>query len=121
MQDIQVRIYSVQISRNDGETETQFHPTRIEAEAAANQILARSDGSTVKEIKIFSVPQVIPNSPKRAWLEGVEVGRNTVDKKITGLRSAMMAIGAWSLETGWLFRDERAASRKPDTTAPEEC
>jgi hypothetical protein len=56
MQDIQVRIYSVQISRNDGETETQFHPTRIEAEAAANQILARSDGSTVKEIKIFSVP-----------------------------------------------------------------
>jgi hypothetical protein len=54
-------------------------------------------------------------------LEGVEVGRNTVDKKITGLRSAMMAIGAWSLETGWLFRDERAASRKPDTTAPEEC
>ena len=119
MQDIQVRICSVIVVRNDGETESSCHATRVEAESFANQLLQRSDGGGIKSMTIHALPRLIPNSPKRAWLQGVDDGQNKMAREFTS--QDRTTLGAWSPETGWLFRDERAASRKPDATAPEEC
>lgn len=120
MQDIQVRICSVKLDRIDGETESSCFATRAEAEAFANYRLSNSI-HTIQSITIHTVPHVIPNSPKRAWLKGREHGLCASDTGVSEFSTPATTIGAWSRETGWLFKDERAASRKPDATPSEEC
>lgn len=114
---IQVRIITVTVTTIDGEQETTHHPTRVEAEQYANDLLSKSFRGSTASVAIRSKALVVPNSPKRAWLAGVSAGAN--DAQFKGV--AQM-IGSWTPDTGWLFKDERAAARRGDGYVnPDDC
>ena len=115
---IQVRILTVTVTTLDGEQETSHHPTRSEAEQFANDRLSRAGIAEVVSIVIRSRALVVPNSPKRAWLAGVAAGANDT----SSFKGVSQVVGSWSPDTGWLFKDERAASRRGDGYVnPDDC
>jgi hypothetical protein len=109
-------IYSVEgLGGSDGGVQL-FEATRTAAEAQANEIVRLSNtatddsmGKLVVTIRKHTVR--IVNSPKRAWIDGFESGRNQTSIENVG-HDTPEVVAAFTSAGGWLTKDDRSNTRR---------
>jgi len=111
----QYSIYTVEIlsafPQGNPEREWTVAATRQEAEAIASDEIAKH-ASKIYSCSIEKRKVLVTNSPKRAFLEGLRAGLNSVSIQDIGSANPEV-VAVWKCGTGWLIKDERSASRRP--------
>jgi hypothetical protein len=112
----QYSIYTVEIlsgpPQENPEREWTVAATRQEAEAIASDEIAKH-ASKIYSCSIEKRRVLVTNSPKRAFLEGLRAGLNSVGIHDSLGSANPEVVAVWKWGTGWLIKDERSASRRP--------